>query len=124
MTFDPSDEATAVMDSADFDVAAEESATSVVTEEVDLEIVESEIVESTDEDSEETEEILVLDEAPDPQATLPVWEPTGNAAVDAALEELHAVSQSDLGEHAEIYERVQQSLRATLDGLAAHEDPA
>ncbi|MDA2988056.1 MAG: hypothetical protein O2815_03150 [Actinomycetota bacterium] len=74
--------------------------------------------------SEQVDEILVLDEAPDPQATLPVWEPTGNAAVDAALEELHAVAQSDLGEHAEIYERVQQSLRATLDGLAADDDPA
>lgn len=75
-------------------------------------------------DSEQVDEILVLDEAPDPQATLPVWEPTGNAAVDAALEELHSVAQSDLGEHAEIYERVQQSLRATLDGLAADDDPA
>ena len=74
--------------------------------------------------SEQVDEILVLDEAPDPQATLPVWEPTGNAAVDAALEELHAVAQSDLGEHAGIYERVQQSLRATLDGLAADDDPA
>lgn len=74
--------------------------------------------------SEEAEEILVLDEVPDPQATLPVWEPTGNAAVDAALEELHAVAQSELSEHAEIYERVQQSLRATLDGLAADDEPA
>jgi hypothetical protein len=93
VTFDPSDEATAV---------------------VELEAV----------GSEESEEILVLDEVPDPQATLPVWEPTGNTAVDAALEDLHAVAQSDLAEHAEIYERVQQSLRATLDGLAADDDPA
>jgi len=72
----------------------------------------------------EMEKILVLDEVPDPQAALPVWEPTGNATVDAALEGLHAVAQSDLGDHAEIYEQVQQSLRATLDGLAYDDDPA
>lgn len=114
MTFEVNDEATAVLDSADRDEAADESANTFVTEVVDSEEV----------DSEEAEEILVLDEAPDPQATLPVWEPTGNAPVDAALEELHAVAQSDLAEHAEIYERVQQSLRGTLDGLAADDDSA
>lgn len=70
---------------------------------------------------ENAEEILVLDEAPDPQAALPVWEPTGNAEVDAALEELHAIAQTDLADHAVTYERVQSSLRATLDGLTADE---
>lgn len=68
------------------------------------------------------EDVMVLDEVPDPDAVLPVWEPTGNATVDAALEELHAVAGSDLGAHAEIYERLQQSLRSTLDGLAADHD--
>lgn len=76
------------------------------------------LVESMDDD------VLVLDEAPDPDAVLPVWEPTGNTNVDAALEELHAVAGAELGDHAQIYERVQQSLRATLDGLAAEDDPA
>lgn len=70
------------------------------------------------------DDVLVLDEAPDPDAVLPVWEPTGNTNVDAALEELHAVAGAELGDHAQIYERVQQSLRATLDGLAAEDDPA
>lgn len=116
MTFDASDEATAVVDSADSEVAADEVA--------DAQVFDSGNAEAEADGSEEAEEILVLDEAPDPQATLPVWEPTGNAAVDAALEELHAVAQSDLSEHAEIYERVQQSLRATLDGLAADDEPA
>lgn len=114
MTFESIDEATVDIDGTDFDVAADE-----VAEADAREVVESQTVEF-----DEVEEILVLDEVPDPQATLPVWEPTGNAAVDAALEELHAVAQTDLGEHAEIYERVQQSLRATLDGLAADDDPA
>lgn len=84
------------------------------------------IVEAVDEEAVElideyAEEILVLDEAPDPQAALPVWEPTGNSQVDAALEELHAIAQADLSDHADIYEQVQGSLRATLDGLAADE---
>lgn len=70
------------------------------------------------------EDVLVLEEAPDPDAVLPVWEPTGNTAVDAALEELHAVAGAELGDHAQVYERVQQSLRATLDGLAAEDDQA
>ena len=78
---------------------------------------------STD-DVVEGDDVLVLDEVPDPDAVLPVWEPTGNSAVDAALEELHAVAGAELGDHAQIYERVQQSLRATLDGLAAEDDPA
>ncbi len=73
----------------------------------------------TDVDASAVDDVLVLDEAPDPEAVLPVWEPTGNAAVDAALEELHAVAGSELGVHADIYERLQQSLRSTLDGLAA-----
>ena len=81
-------------------------------------IVDENAVELIDENA---EEILVLDEAPDPQAALPVWEPTGNAQVDAALEELHAITQADLSDHADIYERVQGSLRASLDGLAADE---
>lgn len=72
---------------------------------------------------ETSDDVLVLEEIPDPDAVLPVWEPTGNPTVDAALEELHAVAGADLGEHAAIYERVQQSLRATLDGLAAEDEP-
>ena len=80
--------------------------------------------ESSTGDLVEDDDVLVLDEVPDPDAVLPMWEPTGNAAVDAALEELHAVAGAELGDHAQIYERVQQSLRATLDGLAAEDDPA
>lgn len=71
---------------------------------------------------EQAEEILVLDESPDPDSVLPVWEPTGNATVDAALDELRAIAETELGEHAQVYDRVQTSLRATLDGLAAEGD--
>ena len=68
-----------------------------------------------------SDDVLVLEEMPDPDVVLPVWEPTGHPTVDAALEELHAVSGAELGDHAAIYDRVQQSLRATLDGLAAED---
>lgn len=71
-----------------------------------------------------SDDVLVLEEMPDPDAVLPVWEPTGHPTVDAALEQLHAVSGTALGDHAAIYERVQHSLRATLDGLAAEDDSA
>lgn len=85
---------------------------------------EQEQAEGADTEATVGEDVLVLEHAPDPQAALPVWEPTGNATVDAALEELHALAEADLGDHAEIYERVQQSLRSTLDGLSTSDDPA
>jgi hypothetical protein len=76
-----------------------------------------------DGDSDE-ESVLVLEEASLPEAVLPVWEPTGNAAVDAALEDLHALADTDVNEHAAVYEKVQASLRATLDGLVSEDEPA
>ena len=45
-----------------------------------------------------TDDVLVVDEAvvpevtPSPDAVLPVWEPTGNADVDGALDSLHALA--------------------------------
>ena len=73
------------------------------------------------------EDIMVLEEgvSPDlPDAVLPVWEPTGNPAVDAALEALHLLADTDVNEHAVVYEQVQASLRATLDELVAEDEPA
>ena len=70
------------------------------------------------------EDVFVLDEAPDPDSVLPVWEPTGNATVDAALERLHDLSGADLGEHAAILEGVEATLRQALDGLTAEDDSA
>lgn len=90
---------------------------------VEAEVSTADIASPT-EDVSSTEDVLVLEEVPDPDAVLPVWEPTGHPSVDAALEELHAVAGADLGDHAAIYERAQQSLRATLDGLAAEDESA
>lgn len=72
----------------------------------------------------EDTEVLVLDEVPDPDSVLPVWEPTGNATVDSALEQLDTLADADVGEHAATFERIEQSLRATLNGLAAEDESA
>ena len=70
------------------------------------------------------DDVLVLQDAPDPDSVLPVWEPTGNATVDATLEQLHSLADADVGEHAATFERIEQSLRATLNGLAAEDESA
>ena len=70
------------------------------------------------------DDVLVLQDAPDPDSVLPVWEPTGNATVDATLEQLHSLTDTDVGEHAATFERIEQSLRATLNGLAAEDESA
>lgn len=72
----------------------------------------------------EEDEVFVLEEAPDPDSVLPVWEPTGHPDVDAALEKLHEISGSDVADHAAVFEQVEASLRATLDGLTAEDEPA
>lgn len=89
-------------------------------------VVEETSVERVDgaEDGATEENVLVLEEASLPEAVLPVWEPTGNAAVDAALEDLHALADTDVNEHAAVYEKVQASLRATLDGLVSEDESA
>jgi hypothetical protein len=79
-------------------------------------------VAASDTDLEGVEEVFVLEEAPDPDSVLPVWEPTGHAEVDAALERLHELTGTDVADHAAVFEQVEASLRATLDGLAAEDD--
>lgn len=69
-------------------------------------------------------DVLVLDEVPDPDSVLPVWEPTGHPAVDSALEQLHSLEGADIGEHVATFEGIERSLRGTLDGLAAEDDSA
>jgi len=99
-----------------------------VVEETSVDVVDArDSVDGVDESSEDEadeESVLVLEEASLPEAVLPVWEPTGNAAVDAALEDLHALADTDVNEHAAVYDKVQASLRATLDGLVSEDEPA
>lgn len=75
-----------------------------------------------------SEDVLVVDEAvapevtPSPDAVLPVWEPTGNADVDGALDSLHALANTDVTQHVSVFEEVESALRATLNGLVAEDE--
>ena len=75
-----------------------------------------------------TDDVLVVDEAvvpevtPSPDAVLPVWEPTGNADVDGALDSLHALADTDVTQHVGVFEEVESALRATLNGLVAEDE--
>ena len=74
--------------------------------------------------------VLVVDEvvAPEvtssPDAVLPVWEPTGNADVDGALDSLHALADTDVTQHVSVFEEVESALRAKLNGLVAEDEPS
>ena len=74
------------------------------------------------------DDVLVVDEVvtpevtPSPDAVLPVWEPTGNADVDGALDSLHALADTDVTRHVSVFEEVESALRATLNGLVAEDE--
>jgi hypothetical protein len=53
---------------------------------------------------------------------LPVWEPTGEPAVDAALELLVIAEEVPLEEQQKVYEDVHTQLRQALTGEAASDD--
>lgn len=75
-----------------------------------------------------SDDVLVVDEVvapevtPSPDAVLPVWESTGNADVDGALESLHALADTDVTQHVGVFEEVESALRATLNGLVAEDE--
>lgn len=62
-------------------------------------------------------ELLVLDDVPDPDLVLPVWEPTGVSAVDGALDRLRLITESDLADHPEVYGSIHVDLRQVLGDL-------
>ena len=74
------------------------------------------------------DDVLVVDEVvapevtPSPDVVLPVWEPTGNADVDGALDPLHALADTDVTQHVGVFEEVESALRATLNGLVAEDE--
>ena len=79
-------------------------------------------------DDASVDDVLVVDEVvapavtPSPDAVLPVWEPTGNADVDGALDSLHALADTDVTQHVSVFEEVESALRATLNGLVAEDE--
>ena len=127
MTSEPYENSETVVQ-VDIELGPDGDKTVTVVEETSVEVVDArDSVDGVDESSEDEaaeESVLVLEEASLPEAVLPVWEPTGNAAVDAALEDLHALADTDVNEHAAVYDKVQASLRATLDDLVSEDEPA
>lgn len=67
-------------------------------------------------DDSDLEDVLVL-EVVDDALVLPVWEPTGVARVDEALDELTRLDPDDVHHHAEVYDTIHQRLRGTLSDL-------
>ncbi|MBU6243584.1 MAG: hypothetical protein KGP12_00040 [Actinomycetales bacterium] len=50
---------------------------------------------------------------------LPVWEPTGDPEVDAALDELAGLDDLPAAEHAGVFDSVHRRLHGRLSGLAS-----
>lgn len=63
------------------------------------------------------DDLMVLEEAP-AELVLEVWEPTGDASVDSALEDLRALDTAELGEHVEIFSSIHDQLRGRLTDLS------
>lgn len=70
----------------------------------------------SEDDETDLEDVLVL-EVVDDALVLPVWEPTGVARVDEALDELTRLDPDDVHHHAEVYDTIHQRLRGTLSDL-------
>lgn len=73
---------------------------------------------TTDDDiaTDADDELLVLQEA---QTELPVWEPTGDAEVDAAIALLSQLDDTDLSGHVETFGQVHRQLRQRLTDVAS-----
>ena len=70
--------------------------------------------------------IVTITEGKDPmrpdvdgELVLPVWEPTGDPAVDAALDRLNELDDLDTSEHVAIFEAVHRQLHQRLSDLNA-----
>ncbi len=61
------------------------------------------------------DDVLLLEE--EEPLVLPVWEPTGEPAVDAALDRLIELDPDDIHQHPAVFDDVHQTLRATLTDL-------
>jgi len=73
----------------------------------------------TDVDSmtEELSEVMLLEEIADPELTLPVWEATGNAEIDSALELMQSLDPDSIHTHAEVLGEVHGRLHELMSQL-------
>lgn len=63
-------------------------------------------------------DVLVLEQE-ELEMVLPVWEPTGDPEVDAALDDLSALDELPSCDHAGVFDSVHRKLHGRLSGLAA-----
>ena len=69
---------------------------------------------------ETADDVLLLAEAVgEPELVLPVWEPTGDPAVDAALDELARLDDLGVTDQVGVYAAVHQALHTRLSDLDA-----
>ena len=69
-------------------------------------------------DVELEDSVMVLEEV-DVALVLPVWEPTGDAQVDSALEALATLDELSVHDHAEVLTSVHSSLHQRLTDISA-----
>jgi hypothetical protein len=62
--------------------------------------------------------VLVLEEH-DNSLVLPVWEPTGDPEVDAALEELASLEELSIHDHADVFTSIHGRLHQRLTDISA-----
>lgn len=65
----------------------------------------------------EDNDVLVLEEVADPELVLPVWEATGNAEVDAALELMQSLDPDSIHTHVNVLGEVHGRLHQLMSNL-------
>lgn len=84
-----------------------------VDRELDAEVVADEVEESSL-GLADADEVLVLDEITDPNLHFEMWEPTGVPEVDAVLDDLSALPDLPIDEHARVFTSIHEGLREQL----------
>lgn len=92
---------------ADVELVADGDVDTVVDADLDTEVLED-------------DDVLLLEEVEvESELVLPVWEPTGDAEVDAALDLLTTLDPDDVHQHAAVFDEIHQGLRSRLTDLDA-----
>ena len=83
----------------------------------EVDVIEVDVIEV---DVIEDEDVLLLEEVEvETELVLPVWEPTGDPQVDAALDLLTTLDPDDVHQHAAVFDEIHQGLRGRLSDLDA-----
>ena len=94
---------------------------------IEVDVIETDVIETdvivvdvVETDVLEDDDVLLLEEVEvEPELVLPVWEPTGDPQVDAALDLLTTLDPDDVHQHAAVFDEIHQGLRGRLSDLDA-----